>query len=57
TQFPPSPASEEALHRILTLSSEAVQPDRFLEAGCAVCGRLTSLHELTRLSTFAGNLD
>ncbi|KAJ7149837.1 hypothetical protein C8R43DRAFT_825666, partial [Mycena crocata] len=54
--FPPAPASDETLHRILTASSKAVQPDRFLEAGCAVCGRLTPLAELTELSKFKGNL-
>ncbi|KAJ7697108.1 hypothetical protein B0H16DRAFT_1246629, partial [Mycena metata] len=56
TPFPPSPASEDTLHRILTNSSKAVQPDRFLESGCAVCGRLTPVKELTKLASFRGNL-
>lgn len=40
TNFPPRPAPEEAVHRIITQSSRSVQPDRFLEASCAVCGQL-----------------
>jgi hypothetical protein len=38
TNFPPRPAQEHTLHRIITNSSESVQPNRFIEAGCAVCG-------------------
>ncbi|KAJ7784231.1 hypothetical protein B0H16DRAFT_1296331, partial [Mycena metata] len=55
--FPPKPACNETLHRILTGSSESVQPNQFLEAGCAVCGRLTPLTELTSLTQFKGSLE
>ncbi|KAJ7171850.1 hypothetical protein C8R43DRAFT_874614, partial [Mycena crocata] len=54
--FPPKPASEETIHRILTRSAEAFLPERFVEAGCAVCGRLTPLIDLTPLEEFAGDL-
>ncbi|KAJ7085019.1 hypothetical protein C8R43DRAFT_1082776, partial [Mycena crocata] len=57
TKFPPKPADEKTLHRILTESSQSVQPDRFVEAGCAVCGRLTPKTELTPLDQFKGSLD
>jgi hypothetical protein len=50
TQFPPEPLSVADEHRILTGSSRAAQPDRFEEAGCAVCGRLTLKTELTGLN-------
>jgi hypothetical protein len=49
-QFPPEPLNAAEIHRILTTSSMACQPDRFEEDGCAVCGRLTPKHELTKLS-------
>ncbi|KAJ7122696.1 hypothetical protein C8R43DRAFT_1090749 [Mycena crocata] len=57
TEFPPRPNSSKTIHRILTASSEAVLPPRFMEAGCAVCGRLTPLAELTSLVDFEGTLD
>jgi hypothetical protein len=34
-----------------------VQPSQFVEAGCAVCGRLTPLAELTPLTELNGSLD
>jgi hypothetical protein len=54
--FPPRPANEHTLHRIITKSSESVQPNQFIEAGCAVCGRLTPQDELTLLDQFKGSL-
>ncbi|KAJ7123843.1 hypothetical protein C8R43DRAFT_1098972 [Mycena crocata] len=57
TEFPPKPADELTLHRILTKSSESVQPDHFIEAGCAVCGQLTPMSDLTPLDEFQGSLD
>ncbi|KAJ6481222.1 hypothetical protein C8R47DRAFT_982585, partial [Mycena vitilis] len=57
SKFPPRPNSDYALHRILTNASKAVQPSRFIEAGCAVCGRLTPMTELTLLTEFEGSLD
>ncbi|KAJ7695917.1 hypothetical protein B0H17DRAFT_896042, partial [Mycena rosella] len=55
--FPPKPPGEQALHRILTDSSSAMQSDKFVESGCAVCGHLTPLSELTQLDCFEGSLD
>lgn len=57
TAFPPRPARKDTLHRIITNSSESVQADRFLGAGCAVCGRLTPQVELTPLDQFDGSLE
>jgi hypothetical protein len=34
-----------------------VQPNQFIEAGCAVCGRLTPQDELTPLDQFKGSLE
>ncbi|KAJ7168104.1 hypothetical protein C8R43DRAFT_877036, partial [Mycena crocata] len=44
--FPPKPPSMRHIHRILTNSAAAFKPERFLEAGCAVCGRLQPLTNL-----------
>jgi hypothetical protein len=57
TSFPPHPASDVLVHRILTASSTAVQPIQFVEDGCTVCGCLTPLYNLTPLSEYEGNLD
>ncbi|KAJ7710829.1 hypothetical protein B0H17DRAFT_914354, partial [Mycena rosella] len=56
-EFPPTPATDSDIHRILTNSSAAVQPDRFIESGCAVCGRLMPLSDLTPLTEYKGLLD
>jgi hypothetical protein len=56
SKFPPSPPAASDIHRILTQSSMAVQHTRFVEAGCAVCGRLSPLLDLTPLSTFTADL-
>ncbi|KAJ7737156.1 hypothetical protein DFH07DRAFT_710550, partial [Mycena maculata] len=55
--FPPKPATMSTTHRILTNSSSAFLPERFVEAGCAVCGCLTELFNLTKLSEFTGSLE
>ncbi|KAJ7445309.1 hypothetical protein FB451DRAFT_1055673, partial [Mycena latifolia] len=55
--FPPEPLKQEDIHRILTGSSTSMLPVRFLENGCAVCGRLTPITELSPLADFQGNLD
>ncbi|KAF8176662.1 hypothetical protein K438DRAFT_1607258, partial [Mycena galopus ATCC 62051] len=56
TVFPPNPPTKDHLHRILTGSGSAFLPDRFVEAGCAVCGRLTLKTQLTALTEFKGDL-
>ncbi|KAJ6487819.1 hypothetical protein C8R45DRAFT_783523, partial [Mycena sanguinolenta] len=55
--FPPEPLTDEQTHRILTKSALAVHPDCFKEAGCAVCGRLTRLTELTPITSFKPSLN
>ncbi|KAJ7131997.1 hypothetical protein C8R46DRAFT_924021, partial [Mycena filopes] len=54
--FPPDPLSNTDVHRILTGIGNAFLPDRFLEAGCAVCGTLYPLSKLTLLADFPGPL-
>ncbi|KAF8187235.1 hypothetical protein K438DRAFT_1488480, partial [Mycena galopus ATCC 62051] len=48
--FPPSPPSEELRHKIITGFCDDMLPARFMESGCAVCGRLTQNTELTLMS-------
>jgi hypothetical protein len=57
TEFPPVPPSESALHKIITNMASSFKPDRFMEDGCAVCGRLTELFNLTPLADFKGSLE
>ncbi|KAJ6512499.1 hypothetical protein C8R45DRAFT_813446, partial [Mycena sanguinolenta] len=56
-RFPPEPLADKDLHRILTNSAKAVQTNHFIESGCAVCGRLTPVSQLTLLSEFRPPLD
>ncbi|KAF8208025.1 hypothetical protein K438DRAFT_1961541 [Mycena galopus ATCC 62051] len=55
-EFPPPPPSMKDLHRILTNSVLAVQPEQFVEAGCAVCGKLSPLSKLTPMADFKPSL-
>ncbi|KAJ7626515.1 hypothetical protein DFH06DRAFT_967100, partial [Mycena polygramma] len=55
--FPPRPLSMLDTHRILTNYCSSIRPKRFMERGCAVCGYLTKLSELTLLSQYHGDLD
>ncbi|KIM34734.1 hypothetical protein M413DRAFT_80124, partial [Hebeloma cylindrosporum] len=48
--FPPRPASENLIHRIISGFSNDTDPSRFQEAGCAVCGQLTLLTKLKSLN-------
>ncbi|KAJ7758512.1 hypothetical protein DFH07DRAFT_741549 [Mycena maculata] len=50
--FPPTPPSLAELHGIVSNATSAVQPDKFIEEGCAVCGMLTPVAELTSLKDF-----
>ncbi|KAK7041383.1 hypothetical protein R3P38DRAFT_2512236 [Favolaschia claudopus] len=45
--FPPQPASKELRHKILTGFCRDIEPSRFEEAGCTVCGLLIPKSKLT----------
>ncbi|KAJ6513681.1 hypothetical protein C8R47DRAFT_962537, partial [Mycena vitilis] len=55
--FPPRPLTSADSHRILTKYCRSIRPRVFMERGCAVCGYLTKLTELTPLSEYKGDLD
>ncbi|THU80912.1 hypothetical protein K435DRAFT_620394, partial [Dendrothele bispora CBS 962.96] len=38
--FPPSPAAEKLIHKIMTDWTESFSPRNLEEIGCAVCGQL-----------------
>ena len=57
TIFPPIPPSESLQHTIISNFCKDTSPEQFMESGCAVCGRLTSLSELTKLSEIKLNLN
>ena len=48
--FPPAPLDKPLSQNILNSACEAMSPSEFEESGCAVCGQLTSLKNLSRLS-------
>jgi hypothetical protein len=50
TQFPPDSPSIKLQHRIISDFCTEILPNKFLEAGCATCGRLTPQSELMYLS-------
>ena len=56
-EFPPKPADFKRLHGITKRFCEQIAPSNFIEAGCAVCGQLTLLSELTPLSEINIHLD
>ncbi|KAJ7710923.1 hypothetical protein B0H17DRAFT_915076 [Mycena rosella] len=56
TVFPPLPLSRRQVHRILTKHCRTMRPKSFVEAGCAVCGRLTPQRFLTPLNKYEGSL-
>ena len=50
TQFPPPPLSNQLQHTIISRFCDDMQFNKFEESGCAVCGKLTLLTELQKLS-------
>ncbi|KAJ7678212.1 hypothetical protein DFH06DRAFT_916319, partial [Mycena polygramma] len=54
--FPPKPLSQMAAHRIISNHCKTVRPSAFVEAGCAVCGCLVPLKNLTLLERYEGTL-
>lgn len=49
TKFPPPPPSKLLIHRIISKFCKETSPDSFIETGCAVCGELRPISELTLL--------
>ncbi|KAJ7882823.1 hypothetical protein B0H14DRAFT_2339822, partial [Mycena olivaceomarginata] len=52
TKFPPKPMSIKGLHRIISNHCRLMRPNRFIEAGCAVCGCLVPKCLLTPLDKY-----
>ena len=57
TNFPPKPLSSLLQHKIASNFCKDTSPQAFEESGCAVCGKLTLLTELQKLSELKLNLD
>jgi hypothetical protein len=53
--FPPTPLDSTLSHKIINNFCADSEPTKLEEAGCAVCGRLTCVKELTKLKS-VGNL-
>jgi hypothetical protein len=49
-QFPPDPPSMRLQHTIISDFCKEISPNKFIEAGCMVCGRLTPSSQLKELS-------
>jgi hypothetical protein len=54
--FPPPPLSPDLSRSIITDFCNDSLPSRFEEAGCAVCGELIPIHNLSRLKSVKGML-
>jgi hypothetical protein len=48
-EFPPAPVDNKVSHKIISDFCESLTPDALEEAGCAVCGQLVPVTQLTRL--------
>ena len=48
-EFPPMPIDSKLQHKIVSEFCKSLTPDALEEAGCAVCGQLVPVSELTRL--------
>ncbi|KAJ7201448.1 hypothetical protein C8J57DRAFT_1102954, partial [Mycena rebaudengoi] len=49
--FPPTPLTESTEERIIRQTCLDITPDKFVEAGCGVCGQLALMTDLVNLST------
>ena len=56
-QFPPKPPSERLLHKILTGFIADTSPSNFIEAGCASCGQLIPIKQLTPIKSLKSSLE
>jgi hypothetical protein len=50
SEFPPSPLSLKLQQTVISNACEDMAPAQFSESGCAVCGRLTPIIDLLKLS-------
>ncbi|KAF8231098.1 hypothetical protein L208DRAFT_1278787 [Tricholoma matsutake] len=50
TIFPPEPLNEKVIHQVLDDFGKDSQPKMLQEAGCAVCGKLTPIIQLSKLN-------
>src|SRR6266478_5064490 len=57
TQFPPAPLDNKLAHQIIAGFCADTAPSEFIEAGCAICGRLNPLKNMSKLKDFTGNLN
>jgi hypothetical protein len=48
-EFPPMPIDNKLSHKIISDFCENLTPDALEEAGCAICGQLVPVTQLTRL--------
>ncbi|KIM72039.1 hypothetical protein PILCRDRAFT_25874, partial [Piloderma croceum F 1598] len=56
-EFPPRPPATDLQEAIARGWCENTSPDKFIEAGCAVCGQLTPVIQLSELSKAGCDLD
>jgi len=56
-QFPPSPPSNNLQETVAREWCQDMSPDEFMEGGCAVCGQLTPVSQLSKLSESNCDLD
>jgi hypothetical protein len=56
-KFPPSPFTRELGHTIISNFCKDTNPRVFMESGCAICGKLTVVKDLTLLEHFTGDLE
>ncbi|KDR70311.1 hypothetical protein GALMADRAFT_76420, partial [Galerina marginata CBS 339.88] len=54
--FPPQPPSKSLLHKIISGFIQDTSPSQFVEAGCAVCGKLTPFRNLIPLNEIKDRL-
>jgi ATP-dependent exoDNAse (exonuclease V), alpha subunit - helicase superfamily I member len=55
--FPPPPPSFELYHEIISNACKEMHINKITETGCAVCGKLTLVADMVKLSESAVNLD
>ncbi|KDR74556.1 hypothetical protein GALMADRAFT_71169, partial [Galerina marginata CBS 339.88] len=57
TKFPPFSLSDKLQHLIISKFCNDTKPNKFEETGCSVCGKLTLLIDVLKLSDLNLNLD
>ena len=55
--FPPSPPSNRLMHKIISGFCDDTHPNKFEEAGCAICGQLIILTKLIKLTDIKCSMD